>query len=384
MHLPRTFLGVLIGAHVTLFAQTSPAPATGPATPAREEVVELSPFSVNTTKDVGYVAENTLAGSRLNAKLRDTPGSVSVFTKEFLEDLAITDMKQLVEYSVNSEVDTQSRVAGSGQNAFINAQNLNGGITTRGIAASQGLDYFPSIAPSDGYRIGRYDDSRGPNSILFGIAAVGGIINQSSKVATPFRNNANVRYGFGSWSRSRGEFDSNIVLKKNFIAASVAAVDQKNGGWRNFDFQDKQRVFASLLFRASPRFTVTVMGETGRDTAAVMRSGIESEEVLAWYDNRAARGVEAVAVTPTTALPTAAQIALGVTGRNGASGGLNHRVTFVENTGEIFDAIGTYLTGTYNNAAVRAPDGMAAAPAARSASATRASTRISTTPPAPA
>ncbi len=342
---------------LVLRAQQLSAPP--PAAAAREEVVELSPFSVNTSRDVGYQAENTLAGSRLNAKLRDTPGSVSVFTKEFLEDLAITDMKQLVEYSVNSEIDTQSRVAGSGQNAFINAQNLNGGITTRGIAASQGLDYFPSIAPSDGYRIGRYDDSRGPNSILFGIGAVGGIINQSSKLATLYRNSANVRYGFGSWSRSRTEFDSNTVLKKNVIAASVAAVDQKNGGWRNFDFQDKQRVFASVLFRASPRFTVTLMGETGRDTAAVMRSGLESEEVLAWYDNRAARGVDAVAVTPTTALPTAAQIALGVTGRNGASGGLNHRVIYIENTREFFDAIGTYLTGTYNNAAVRAPDGTA-------------------------
>jgi len=33
------------------------------------EVVELSPFTVNTTKDAGYYAENTLAGSRLNTNL---------------------------------------------------------------------------------------------------------------------------------------------------------------------------------------------------------------------------------------------------------------------------------------------------------------------------
>jgi hypothetical protein len=49
---------------------------------------------------------------------------------------------------------------------------------------------------------------------------------------------------------------------------------------------------------------------------------------------------------------------MGETGRdNGARTGTNHRAVFVENDGTSFDAIGTFLTGTYNNAAVRAPDG---------------------------
>ena len=351
--LPVLLLTRLIAAAATPTVTTTAAPPTPP------EVVELSPFEVNTSKDVGYVAENSLAGSRINSKLRDTPGSVSVFTKEFLDDLAITDLKQLVEYSVNSEVNTESRVAGSGQNAFINAQNLNGNILTRGIAASQGLDYFTSIGPGDAYRIGRYDDSRGPNSILFGIGAVGGIVNQSSKTANTRRDGATVRYGFGSWNRSRVEFDANLVLKKDRLALLVAAVDQKNEGWRNFDFQDKKRIFGTVVARPTRRLTLTAMGETGRDFNAIMRSGLDSEELLAWYDNRAAKGVDAVTATPTTALPSAAQIALGITTRNGASGGLNHRVTFIENSGVFFDAIGTYLSGTYNNAAVRAPDGSA-------------------------
>jgi len=54
----------------------------------------------------------------------------------------------------------------------------------------------------------------------------------------------------------------------------------------------------------------------------------------------------------------AAQIALGITTRNGTSGGQNRRATFIENTGQLVDLIGTYLSGTYNNAAVRAPDGV--------------------------
>jgi hypothetical protein len=64
-----------------------------------------------------------------------------------------------------------------------------------------------------------------------------------------------------------------------------------------------------------------------------------------------------VTVTPTTAAPSAAQVALGITARNGTSGGQNRRATLIENNGTIFDAIDTYLSGSYNNAAVRSPDG---------------------------
>src|SRR6185295_3108444 len=83
----------------------------------------------------------------------------------------------------------------------------------------------------------------------------------------------------------------------------------------------------------------------------------DSEEVLAWYDNRVAAGVNAVTFSPETAGPTVAQRALGITTRDGSRGGANHRVTFIENDGTIFDGIGVFLTGTYNNAGVRAPDG---------------------------
>ena len=95
----------LLGA-VPAVAQVAPsAPAPIPAPPT---VVELSPFTVDSSRDTGYAAENTLAGSRLNARLRDTAGSVSVFTKEFLDDLAITDLAGLLNFTVNSEMDTNA------------------------------------------------------------------------------------------------------------------------------------------------------------------------------------------------------------------------------------------------------------------------------------
>lgn len=333
------------------------AQAVVPPKPDPEGVVQLSPFTVNTSSDVGYVAENTLAGSRLNTRLRDTASSVSVFTKEFLDDVGITDMKELLEYSVNSEMDTNSQGASSEQNRIIGGHALNAGIQIRGLVASTGMDYFTSITPGDPYRVGRYEDSRGPNSILFGIGSPGGLLNQSSKIAETHRDSASVRYSFGSFDRNRTEIDGNKVLVKGKLAVSVAALDQENGGWRDFDFQDKERIFGSVTWRPKSNLTVTVMGELGRDTTAVIRSFSDVEQVLAWYDNREARGVSAVTAVPGTVAPTAAQQALGIIARDGTRGGLNRRATYIENDGTFFDAIGTFLTGSYNTAVVRAPDG---------------------------
>jgi iron complex outermembrane receptor protein len=339
-------------------AQTvAPTPATSPDV-GKDGIVELSPFTVNTSSDVGYIAENTLAGSRLNTKLRDTASSVSVFTKEFLDDLAITDLAQLLEYSVNSEMDTNSQGQSSEQNRIIGGHALFAGIQIRGLLASIGMDYFNSITPMDPYRAGRIDDARGPNSILFGIGQPGGLLNTSSKIAATHRDSGALRYGMGSWSRSRSEVDVNKVVVKNKLAVSIAALHQENGGWRAFESQDKERIFGSITWRPLRTLTITAMGETGRDKTSIVRSFSDAEQVLAWYDNRQASGVNAVTFTPvgTTAV-TAAMQAVGVTSRDGAVGGNNHRVTMIENDGTFFDAIGTFLSSSYNNAAVRAPDG---------------------------
>ena len=53
---------------------------------AEEEVYELSPFTVEDDEYIGYLAISTLAGTRLNTRLEDIGTSISVLTKEFLED----------------------------------------------------------------------------------------------------------------------------------------------------------------------------------------------------------------------------------------------------------------------------------------------------------
>src|SRR5688572_22690492 len=73
---------VIVAVGVSALPGQTAAPDAAQATSAaaKEEVVTLSPFQVETSRDIGYQAQNTLSGSRLNTPLKDTAAPVTVFT----------------------------------------------------------------------------------------------------------------------------------------------------------------------------------------------------------------------------------------------------------------------------------------------------------------
>lgn len=353
-------LALLSVAASVLQAQSpAPASASSPApslTPASSEVIQLSPFTVDASRDQGYRAENTLAGSRLNTPLRDTAASVSVFTEQFLQDLAITDIDQIIEYSVGTELDIQLNNAGSNANNHIGGANIVRRFDIRGVRASEGLDYFRSITPNDAYRIDRFDESRGPNGILFGVSSAGGLVNQSSILASPSRDSARLSYQLGSDDIGRAEVRFNKVIVPKKLGVAVAAVDQENSGWRKPSFQDKERLYGTLTFMPTERIIFRAMGERGNEYFSRVPPYALTDFALAWRDNREARGLNAVTVIPTNANPNAAQQALGIVARN-ANLSNAQRFIHVDNDGTVFNSAGTFITGSYENPAVRAPDG---------------------------
>src|SRR6188474_330740 len=88
---------------VLLGSTSARAQSVSPPTSEQQQPVELSPFVVDDTKDVGYLATNTLAGSRFNTALKDTPASISVLTSEFLSDIGAFQIEEALQYAVNVE-----------------------------------------------------------------------------------------------------------------------------------------------------------------------------------------------------------------------------------------------------------------------------------------
>ena len=95
-----TALALLAGAW-PLSAQTASTTPTQPAARTDvpvvnrledDEAVQLTPFEVRSTKDTGYQATETLAGTRIRTDLKDVGGALSVYTKEFLKDNPTVDV----------------------------------------------------------------------------------------------------------------------------------------------------------------------------------------------------------------------------------------------------------------------------------------------------
>ena len=100
---PRSALLLALAFAPVAFAQRAPS-SPSPSTPkAGDEVVQLSPFQVEAGNDRGYQAFNTLSGTRLNSKLEDLGSSITVITKQQMEDLALLDINDVFRYEASTE-----------------------------------------------------------------------------------------------------------------------------------------------------------------------------------------------------------------------------------------------------------------------------------------
>ncbi|MES2692060.1 MAG: STN domain-containing protein, partial [Verrucomicrobiota bacterium] len=95
-----------------------------------KDVVEMSPFTVNSDRDRGFVAASALAGGRLSTDLRDTPAAYSVLTRDFIEALNLTNLTMAQQWTVGfNEIEDDGR-----QNQFGDGER--GRRTFRGVSSN--------------------------------------------------------------------------------------------------------------------------------------------------------------------------------------------------------------------------------------------------------
>src|SRR6187551_44881 len=112
--LPVSMMALLLAIPASAQQTTPPPAAPAPAAPKPEETVVLSPFVVSTSKDSGYYAANTLAGSRMNKNIADLGAAISVVTKQQMEDTGSLDINDVFRYEINTEGSGTYTPTGSG------------------------------------------------------------------------------------------------------------------------------------------------------------------------------------------------------------------------------------------------------------------------------
>ncbi len=284
----RSFLKSLLALALTGASASAQTPTTTPTTTPSEgeEIVVLSPFVVDASKDSGYRAENTLNGSRLNTSLKDVASNISVFTEEFIQDIAANSLEELVAYDANTQRDEFDTQGATNSNAFNSATpNSRNSFNSRGLGGGFSQDFDRTFAPGDTYNISRADFSKGPNSVLFGLGGIGGVINATTNRPKYTTNTVGVEVQAGSWQLLRGVLNINRVLIRQKLALSVDLLDHSQNGYQYFSFKDSRRGTVSVGYMPFSRLEIRAKYEKGYDHRSNQRPFGPQDNVSEWAEN---------------------------------------------------------------------------------------------------
>jgi hypothetical protein len=241
----------------------------------KEEAVVLSPFTVTSELEKGYQATSTLAGTRLNTSVKDIGASISIYTKEFMDDLGANSLNDLLIYGTGMEA-AGAQGNYSGVASDISATQVTGdGIRsnpqqtrTRGLATpSYTRGYFITSIPVDSYNTGAITNIRGPSATLFGTGSAGGVVD-SSLVSAALRSNSNrIEFRFGNNSSVRTAINLNRVLVPGKFAFRLAALKDNEENNQRPSFEHKQRLYGAVIAKPFSPTTLRASFEAGGTSA---------------------------------------------------------------------------------------------------------------------
>lgn len=247
-------------------AQSTNPPA--PATPApsvaavEEEILVLSPFEVDASRDTGYQATSTLAGSRVNTSLKDVGASITVVTKALMNDLSAVGVNDILSYTANTEgihEFTNSPAGVGGRTTDAASQAPNNANRVRGLSYADNLrDYYYTINATglDTYNIDEVTLNRGPNSVLAGLGTPSGIINYAPQSALLTKNSGALSFRFGSWSDKRATLNANYVAIPNTLAFRVALAANDVGYKQKPSFNRDTRMYLAATYKPWSKTTI--------------------------------------------------------------------------------------------------------------------------------
>ncbi len=176
----------IFAASASAFAQTTAEPAA----PAKEPVLNLSKFEVTTTQDKGYVANNAATGFKTQQSLMKIPQSVTVITRDLIDDIGATKTSDVLLYA--------------GASQFYRGESIR----LRGARTGNAYmdDAIENVPYSDNVNIDAYEVMRGPAGVLYANAPLGGIVLKSTKKPLPY-SLQQVKFSFKDYGEYRTELD---------------------------------------------------------------------------------------------------------------------------------------------------------------------------------
>ncbi len=243
---------------------------------ADDDGVALPQIDVNTTTDRGwspvrgYVARVSSTATRTDTPIIETPQSVSVVTRDQMDDRAVRNLSDALAYTagaMTARMGTSSSFGGDS----ISLRGF-GGDGSAGASSNEFLDGMRllgtnfAVSGIDPWLLERVDVLRGPASVLFGQITPGGLINMISRRPSETAQ-GEVRLVTGTGNRREMAFDTTGPLnEEGTVLYRVSGIGLSTDLQATDNSRDRVAVAPSLTWRPTAETSLTLLSLYQRDT----------------------------------------------------------------------------------------------------------------------
>jgi len=242
----------LISSHVLFFGTLALSLLTGSACTASEMSADaplvLDPIEIHSPRAEGYNVKETTVATKTATSVLNTPQSVSVLSKDFLADTAITSIGEATRYLPGVGV---AQGEGNRDTIVLRGNSSTGDYFVDGVRDD--VQYY-----RDFYNIDRLEILKGSAGMMFGRSGPGGILNRATKQASP--GSASF-YEFsalaGSWEQNRTTFDVNQPVTRD-ATLRLTGVYEKSRSYREDVELQREGLNPTAGFRLGERTALRV------------------------------------------------------------------------------------------------------------------------------
>ena len=211
----------------------------------------------------GYTAPVVTSATKTATPLRDVPQSVTVVTRQLMQDQLMTGIGDVIRYVPGVQLHQ--------------GENNRDQVIMRGNSSS--ADFFVDGVRDDVqyyrdlYNLDRVEALKGPNAMIFGRGGAGGVINRVTKEAgfTPLRE---LSLQGGAWGQRRVALDLDQPLGERF-ALRLNGLFEQSGSFRDGVGLDRSGFAPALTFLATEKTKISLGYERFHDGRTADR-GISS------------------------------------------------------------------------------------------------------------
>lgn len=190
--------------------------------PPSSEVVSLDRFEVNGQKEENvYTVQRSVTATKTDTALVDVPQSISVITRELIDDQAMQNIGDVTRYVPGVGI---AQGEGNRDTPVLRGNSTTADFFIDGVRDD--VQYFRDL-----YNVDRVEILKGPNAMIFGRGGSGGLINRITKLANG-RAHHEASLQIGSWEQYRGTLDFGDKLTDAFFYR-VTALYEDSGSYRD-------------------------------------------------------------------------------------------------------------------------------------------------------